>query len=184
MGSITVFATYSNREQLEAAIAVARSAGFRVTDVSVLVPASDGASDLENIEPGRGSSVRLGSDVVVSGGGVRSLVSAGTLMVPGIGPMLAAGPILTALSQAQSETVVGDITTWLIGLGLPAYKARRYDGLLQHGHLLAALHADNLSWVRKAMRIFEGTGAQNISEADEAKGAFAQYGKPKLRKAS
>jgi len=184
MASITVFGTYSSREQLESAIGIARSAGFRNTDVSVLVPASADASELDDIRPGQGSTVRLGSDVVIAGGGSGSLVSAGTLMVPGMGPMLAAGPILAALSKAQAERVVADVTGWFIGLGVPAYQAKRYEGLLQRGSILGALHADNTAWVKRAKQIFEGTGAQNISEADEADGAFAQAGKPKLRKAS
>ena len=183
MASLTVFATYSDREQLEGAIGIARSAGFRDTDVSVLVPENVGASELEDIQPGGENSVRLGSDIVISGGGVGSLVNAGTLMVPGIGAMLAAGPMLTALSKAQSEMVVPDITGWLIGLGIPAYQAKRYDGLLQRGNILTSLHADNVAWVKRAKQIFEGTGAQNVYEADENKGAFAQAARPKLRKA-
>lgn len=184
MGDLTVFATYSSREELEGAISMARGAGFRTADVSVLVPGGVSGGEPDNLQPGERKSVRLGTDVVIAGGGVGSLVSAGTLMVPGIGPMLAAGPILTALSKAQAERVVADITGWLIGLGVPARRAKSYQGLLQDGCILAGLHADNAAWAKRAKQLFEGTGAQNISEADAAKGAFAQTDKPKLRKAS
>ena len=184
MGSIIVFGTYTSREQLEGAIGIARAAGFRIADVSVLVPESFGASELEEIQPSPESGIRLGPDVVISSGGLGSLGSAGTLIVPGMGPMLAAGPLLTALSRAHSERSVASITVWLIGVGVSGYQARHYQRLLQRGCILASLHADNAAWVSRAKRIFEGTGAQNVFEANEAQGAFAQADKPKLRKAS
>jgi hypothetical protein len=182
MGNISVFGTYTSTEQLEAALGVARAAGFRDSDVSVLVPENGQASELEDIQPR--STARFGADVMISGGGLGSLTGAGTLMVPDMGPVLAAGPLLTALSKAQAETAVGDVISWLIGVGVPAYQAKRYNGLLQRGCILAALRADNAAWVGRAKQVLEGTGAKNLSEADEGRGAFAQYGKPKLRKAS
>lgn len=183
MGSITVFGTYTSRELLEGAIVIARSAGFRETDVSILVPQGVDATEHEYSEPGERSTAVLGSNIILSGGGLGAL-GAGMVMAPSMGPMLAAGPILTALSRGQAEMTVADVTTWLIGMGIPAYQARRYESLLQHGGILASLHADNATWVKRAKRVFEGTGAQNVFEADEAEGAFTQAVRPKLRKAS
>ncbi len=183
MGGITVFGTYTSRELLETAIVVSRSVGFRDTDVSILVPQGGDAAEHPQKEPGEGGTAKLGSNIVLSGGGL-GVLGAGMVVVPSMGPMLAAGPILTALSRGQAEMTVADVTTWLIGMGIPAYQARRYQALLQRGSLLAALHADNAAWVKKAKRVIEGTGAQNVFEADEAKGAFTQAGRPTLRKAS
>lgn len=183
MEGITVFGTYTSRELLEAAIVVARSAGFRDTDVSILVPQGADAPKHEQTNPLEGSTAVLGSNIVLSGGGLGAL-GAGMVMVPSMGPMLAVGPILTALSRGQAEMTVANVTTWLIGMGIPAYQARRYEAILQRGGILASLHADNAAWVKKAKRVLESTGARQIFEADEAKGAFTQADRPKLRKAS
>lgn len=183
MERIILFGTYESREQLETAIDIAKRAGFRNTDLSVLVPDSVGSSEPEDQQPGAGSTARLGPGVVITGGGLGSLVGAGTLMVPGIGPTLAAGPILTALSKAQAERVVPDVMSLLIGVGVPAGQAKRYQGFLQRGRILASLHADNAPWAARAKQVLEGTGAKNISEVDGAKSTFTQEARQTLSKA-
>jgi hypothetical protein len=90
------------------------------------------------------------------------------LAIPGVGPFVAAGPIAAALSAAAVGGAVGGIAGSLIGLGIPEYEAKRYEGKVKQGGILLSVHADDSDDITRAKEIFEEAGAQDISTAGEA----------------
>jgi len=92
----------------------------------------------------------------------------GMLAIPGIGPFIAAGPIMAALSGAAIGAAVGGLTGTLVGMGMPEFEAKRYEGKIREGGILISVHADNGDWVNYAKMIFKDAGAQDISSSSEA----------------
>jgi hypothetical protein len=91
------------------------------------------------------------------------LAGIGALAIPGVGPFLAAGPIMAALSAAAVGAALGGVTGALIGLGIPEYEARRYEGKIKEGNILISVHPDNAAQTERAREIFERCGAHDIS---------------------
>jgi len=104
----------------------------------------------------------------VVGGVLGWLAGIGTLAIPGVGPLIAAGPIMAALSGAAAGGTVGGITGSLIGLGIPEFEAKKYEGRVKAGSALISVHSDSAAETDRAKRIFEATGAEDISTAGEA----------------
>ena len=102
---------------------------------------------------------------------------------PGLGPFIAAGPIMTALAGVGVGGTVGGLTGALIGLGIPEYEAKRYEGRMKRGGILLSVHSDNADWTKKAKRILEETGADDISSTGEAAADYAKSDKPQPRRA-
>ena len=102
------------------------------------------------------------------GGGLGWLVGIGALAIPGVGPFIAAGPIMAALAGAGVGGAVGGLTGALIGMGIPEYEAKRYEGRVKDGGILLSVHSDNSEWTKKAKEILERTGAEDISSTGEA----------------
>ena len=102
----------------------------------------------------------------------------GTLAIPGIGPFLAAGPIVAALAAAVAAGAAGGVLGGLIGLGIPEYEAKRYEGRIREGGVLASVHSDDSDWTKRAKQIFETTGAQDISSTGEASADYAKSDRP------
>lgn len=103
------------------------------------------------------------------GGALGWLVGIGALAIPGLGPFIAAGPILAALSGAAAGAALGGITGALIGLGIPEYEAKRYEGKIKEGNLLISVHTENRTERARAKRIFELAGAEDIADTAEAR---------------
>ena len=103
------------------------------------------------------------------GGALGWLVGIGALAIPGLGPFIAAGPIMAALSGAAAGAALGGVTGALIGCGIPEYEAKRYEGKLKEGNLLISVHTDNSSERERAKTIFEEAGAEDISYTEEAR---------------
>ena len=124
-------------------------------------------------------------DGVVSGGiagGVLGwLTGIGALAIPGLGPLIAAGPIVAALAGAGALERVGGIIGALAGMGIPEYEAKRYEGRIREGGILLSVHCDSSDWVSRAKDVLESTGAQDIASAGEEKGDFANADKPMPR---
>jgi hypothetical protein len=108
----------------------------------------------------------------------------GALAIPGIGPLIAAGPIAAALAGAGAVGVAGGIVGALIGTGIPEYEAKRYEGRIREGGILLSVHCDDSDWVRRAKDILRQTGAQDISSTGEEKADFAASDKPRARRAT
>lgn len=181
--NIAVFGIYSNRTDLENAVDILKLNGFRYTDISVLSPVNVGTKDFayeKGTKAPEGATTGAASGAVV-GGALAWLAAAGTLAIPGIGPFIAAGPIVAALAGMGVGGTVGGLGGALIGLGTPEYEAKRYEGLVRRGGLLISVHSDNRHWARQAKRILEETGAQDVSSMDEASADFAKSDKPMPR---
>jgi hypothetical protein len=102
------------------------------------------------------------------GGALGWLVGIGALAIPGLGPFIAAGPIMAALSGAAAGAALGGLTGALIGMGIPEYEAKRYEGKVKEGNLLISVHAENSTERDRAKTIFEEAGAEDISYTAEA----------------
>src|SRR5205807_9218848 len=105
----------------------------------------------------------------IIGGALGWLAGIGTLAVPGLGPLLAAGPVVAALAGAGAVGAVGGVAGALIGLGIPEYEAKRYEGRVRKGGILLSVHTDDSEWTKRAKAILESTGADDISSTSEPK---------------
>ena len=107
------------------------------------------------------------------GGVVGWLAGIGALAIPGVGPLIAAGPIVALLAGAGAVGAAGGIVGTLVGLGMPEYEAKRFEGRVRSGGTLISVHCDNSEWVKRAKRLLEDTGAEDIASSSEAKADYA-----------
>jgi len=114
----------------------------------------------------------------IVGGTLGWLAGIGALAIPGVGPLIAAGPIIAALTGVGVGGAVGGITGALVGLGIPEYEAKRYEGRIKRGNILLSVHADDSKWTDRAEEILKNTGAEDISSTSETKGDYANADKP------
>jgi ActD protein len=180
-----VFGIYRNRIDVEQAVDALRADGFRSTDISVLFPENEGTKDFAHEKATKapeGTAAGAGTGAVV-GGTLGWLAGIGALAIPGVGPLIAAGPIVAALTGVGVGGAIGGLSGALIGMGIPEYEAKRYEGRVKEGGILLSVHSDNSDWTRKAKDILERTGADDVSSTGEAKADFAKTDKP-MRRAS
>src|SRR5215468_2772171 len=140
-----VFGIYATQSAVETAVDVLKAEGFRNTDISVLFPENVGTKDFAHTKGTKapeGATAGAGTGAVV-GGALGWLAGIGALAIPGIGPFVAAGPIVAALAGVGVGGTVGGITGALIGLGIPEYEAKRYEGRVKNGGILLSVHSDN-----------------------------------------
>jgi hypothetical protein len=178
-----VFGIYPSYEAVERAVDALKSDGFRNTDISVLFPENVGTKDFAHAKGTKapeGATTGAASGAVV-GGTLGWLVGIGALAIPGLGPFIAAGPIMAALAGVGVGGAVGGVTGALVGLGIPEYEAKRYEGRLKKGGILLSVHSDNSDWTKRAKDILERTGAEDIASAGETKGDIQNADKPMLR---
>ena len=114
----------------------------------------------------------------IIGGALGWLAGIGALAIPGIGPFIAAGPIVAALSGIGAVGTVGGLAGALIGVGIPEYEAKRYEGRIRSGGILLSVHCDASDWVKRAKEVLEHTGASDIATSSEAKADFNSTEKP------
>jgi len=178
-----VFGIYHTREAAEEAVDALRRAHFRNTDISALFPDNTGTKDFA-VEKGtkapEGASTGAASGAV-AGGVLGWLAGIGLLAIPGIGPFIAAGPIMAALAGAGALGTVGGIVGALVGMGIPEYEAKRYEGRVKNGGILLSVHCDDHDWVKRSEEILKRTGAEDIASTSEAHADFAVSDKPMLR---
>jgi Protein of unknown function (DUF3341) len=180
-----VFGIYRNRLDVEQAVDALRSEGFRSTDISVLFPENEGTKDFAHEKATKapeGTATGAGTGAVV-GGTLGWLAGIGALAIPGVGPLIAAGPIVAALTGVGVGGAIGGISGALIGMGIPEYEAKRYEGRVKEGGILLSVHSDNSDWTSKAKDVLERTGADDVSSTGEEKGDFSNTDKP-MRRAS
>jgi hypothetical protein len=166
----SVLGIYSSRTGVENAISVLKDSGFSHTAVSVLLPETLRSKELateKGTKAPEGATAGAGSGAAI-GGMLGWLVGIGALAIPGLGPFVAAGPIMAALAGAGVGGAVGGVTGALVGLGIPEYEAKRYEGRLQRGGILVSVHCDTSDEIKRAKEIMERTGAEDISSAGEA----------------
>ncbi len=157
---IAVFGLFEDRMALELAIDELRAAGFRESDISALLPDLPGTRQVaheKHTKAPEGALVGATAGGAI-GGTLGLLVGIGALAIPGLGPFIAAGPI------------IGTLTGTLIGMGIPEYEAKRYESWLHKGGSLLAVHADDGDWAKRAKAVLDRCGAQDIDKASEARG--------------
>jgi Protein of unknown function (DUF3341) len=178
-----VFGIYPEYASVENGVDALKAAGFRNTDISVLFPENVGTKDFaheKGTKAPEGAATGAGTGAVI-GGGLGWLAGIGALAIPGLGPFIAAGPIMAALAGVGVGGAVGGITGALIGMGIPEYEAKRYEGRIKEGGILLSVHSDNSEWTKRAKEILEHTGAQDISSTGEASADFSKTDKPMMR---
>jgi hypothetical protein len=181
-----VFGIYQTREAVEEAVDHLRQAGFRNADVSALFPDNAGTKDFaheKSTKAPEGATTGASSGAVL-GGALGWLAGIGLLAIPGLGPFIAAGPILAALAGAGAGGVVGGVVGALVGMGIPEYEAKRYEGRVKHGGILLSVHCDSSDWVKRAEDILKRSGAEDVASSGEASADYGQSDKPLPRSRS
>src|SRR6476660_5994616 len=164
-----VFGIYSTVGQAEQAVDALMMANFSNSDVSVLLPDNESTREFaheKNTKAPEGATTGVAAGGVL-GGTLGLLAGIGALAIPGLGPFIAAGPIMGALAGAGAGGAVGGLIGALVGMGIPEYEAKRYEGHVKDGGVLLSVHCDDSDWVGKAKRILEQTGAHDVSSAGE-----------------
>jgi len=177
------FGIYPDRASVENAVDRLKIEGYRNTDISVLLPQNVGTKDFaheKHTKAPEGASAGAGTGAVL-GGTLGWLAGIGALAIPGIGPFIAAGPIMAALAGAGVGGTVGGVVGALVGMGIPEYEAKRYEGRVKAGGILLSVHCDNSEWTKKAKQILEDTGAEDVSSTGESAADFSKSERPMLR---
>jgi hypothetical protein len=182
--NIVVFGIYKGAQDAADAVQRLRGSGFRNTDVAILVSENAGNKDLgldKATKAPEGAVTGAGSGAIL-GGALGWLAGIGSLAIPGVGPFLAAGPLLSLLAGVGAGGAVGGVAGALIGAGTPEYEAKRYEGRVHGGHVLLSVHCDNAAWTASALEILKQTGADDISSTSEASGDFDSSDRPRMRR--
>jgi hypothetical protein len=165
----SAFGIYLTRSAVESALTSLKDSGFSNSDVSVLLPDNIGSKELtteQSTKAPTGAAIGAGSGAAV-GGALGWLVGVGALIIPGIGPVIAAGPIIAALAGIGVGGALGGFTGVLIGVGIPEYEAKKYEGRLLEGGILVAVHCETAQEVERAKKVLEATGGEDISSPGE-----------------
>ena len=170
MSKKSVFCISTSREQADRIVGQLKDADFSNNDISVLFPDKGTTRDFaheKNTKAPEGAVAGAGTGGVV-GGALGWIVGIGALAIPGVGPFIAAGPILAALSGAAIGAAAGGIAGGLIGLGIPEIEAKRYEGKVKAGNILISVHTENSEEIARAKDLFAKAGAQDICTTGEA----------------
>jgi hypothetical protein len=176
----SAFGIYPDQVAVGEGVDALRRAGFRNTDISVLFPENVGNKDFAHEKHTKApeGAVAGASTGAIIGGALGWLAGIGALAIPGIGPFIAAGPIVAALSGIGAGGAFGGFAGALIGIGIPEYEAIRYEGRIRSGGILLSVHCDNSDWTKRAKEVLEQSGASDISTTSEAKADFNSTEKP------
>jgi len=166
-----VFCIAKTEAQATSIVDQLKAAGFSNNDISVLFPDKSGTKDFaheQNTKAPEGAATGAGTGGVL-GGALGWLVGIGALAIPGLGPFVAAGPIMAALSGAAAGAALGGLSGALIGMGIPEYEAKRYEGKVKDGNMLISVHTEDSTEQARAKDIFTRAGAEDISYTGEAR---------------
>lgn len=165
-----VFGIYHNANQAERVVERLREEGFSNDAISVLLEDSQGSKDFaheKNTKAPEGTATGVTTGGVI-GGALGLLAGIGALAIPGVGPFIAAGPIMAALAGLGVGGAVGGLIGALVGLGIPEYEAKRYEGIITEGGVLISVHCDTSQEITRAKDLLKQTGAEDISSSGEA----------------
>ena len=168
--SKAVFCIAASEAQATQIIDELKAAGFAADNISVLFPDKDSTRNFaheKNTKAPEGAAAGAGTGAAV-GGTLGWLAGIGLLAIPGVGPFIAAGPIMAALGGAAIGGTVGGLTGALVGLGIPELEAKRYEGRIKDGNLLISAHSEDSEETSRAKEIFERAGADDIASAGES----------------
>lgn len=155
--------------QAERIVMSLRSSSVHDRDISVLFPDNKGSKEFaheHNTKAPEGAVAGAGAGGV-TGGVLGLLAGIGALAIPGVGPLIAAGPIMAALSGVAVGAAVGGIAGALIGMGIPEFEAKRYENLVKGGNILMAVHSENSETTKRVKEIFKAEGGEDISTTSE-----------------
>lgn len=159
------FAIFSTRKAAESAVDQLTTAGFSNDDVSVLMSDKDGSKDFateKNTKAPEGTATGVGVGGVI-GGTLGLLAGIGALAIPGVGPLIAAGPIMASLAGLGIGGAVGGLVGALVGMGIPEYEAKRYEGRINDGGILLSVHCDSSEEVSRAKDILKAAGGEDVA---------------------
>jgi hypothetical protein len=168
-----VLGVYKTRSQAERAVDDLKANDFLASDISVLMPGIADSQDFayaQGTKPADHAAEAAGKGAVagaVLGGTLGLLVGVGALVIPGLGPLIAAGPIMAAMAGVGVGGAVGGLTGALIGIGIPEFEAKKFENIVKNGGILLSVHTDTSEEVARAKRCLENTGAQNICSTRE-----------------
>lgn len=164
-----VLGIFRTRSELEKGISALQASGFRNGDVSALVPWPESSREFAHKAGSKApEGVTTGAAAgALAGGALGWLVGIGSLALPGLGPLLAAGPLVSILAGLGAGSAVGGLTGGLIGMGFPEYEAKRYEGHIKDGGLLLSVHCNDSDWRDRAKDVLERNGAIDISSTRE-----------------
>jgi len=171
MSKTSVFGIVKSHSQAEQVVEGLQDAGFPVSEISVLLPDNEGKHDIGHVKAtkapeGATTGATTGG---VTGGVLGLLAGIGALAIPGVGPFIAAGPIMAALSGAAIGATTGGVVGALVGMGIPEVEAKRYEGKLKSGNYLIAVHVRDGEEKDRAKEIFKSAGAEDISSTSMSK---------------
>jgi hypothetical protein len=170
MSSKSVFCIATTQGQAEKIVSALQANGFADSEISVLLPDTAGTHDMGHVKASKApegavTGITTGG---VAGGVLGLLAGVGMLAIPGLGPFIAAGPIMAALSGAAVGATAGGVVGGLIGMGIPEIEAKRYEEKLKQGNYLISVHVGNGDQEDRAKRLFEEAEAEDITTAAEA----------------
>ena len=170
--NIAVFGIYPSLSQAEGGVDALVTGSFRQSDISVLAPDQESTKDFaheKHTKSPEGATAGAATGGAI-GGTVGLLVGLGALAIPGLGPFIAAGPIMATLAGLGAGGAVGGLIGALVGMGLPEYEARRYEGRVKDGGVLLSVHCSTAEEITSATEILEQTGATDIASSTEKTG--------------
>jgi hypothetical protein len=177
------FGIFPNRTAASEAVDELIEAGFRTEDISVLMQENVGTKDFaheKHTKAPEGTTTGAVAGGAI-GGTLGLLAGIGALAIPGLGPFIAAGPIMATLAGIGSGGVVGGFIGALVGMGIPEFEAKRYEGRIKQGGILVSVHCDDGDWVSKAKDILTRSGAEDVSSAGESSADYATADRPVTR---
>ena len=175
MSKTSIFGIVKSYAQAEQIVERLQRAGFASSEISVLLPDNQGKHDMGHVKAtkapeGATTGAATGG---VAGGVLGLLAGIGALAIPGVGPFIAAGPIMAALSGAAVGATTGGVVGGLIGMGIPEIEAKRYEDKLRTGNYLIAVHARDGDEKDRAKEIFKNAGAEDVSTSSMSKAPAA-----------
>ncbi|MBX7138921.1 MAG: DUF3341 domain-containing protein [Oligoflexia bacterium] len=180
--STAVYGIFKNEAQSELAVDHLKKAGFRNSDISALFPSSGATRDLaheRHTKAPEGAAAGCGTGAFL-GGTLGWLAGIGAITIPAVGPFIAAGPLMALLAGMGAGGMVGSLAGTLIGLGIPEYEAKLFEGRIRNGGLLLSVHCEAAPWAKRAEEILKQAGAEDVSSKAEAPADEVATGLPKV----
>ena len=171
MAGHSIFGIYTSRQGVEAAVQALRDANFRGSDISILAPENLGdIRDIGTVKTTKApeGATAGGTSGAVIGGVLGWLVGIGALAIPGLGPFIAAGPIMAGLSGIAAGAAVGGFTGALVGMGIPEFEAKMYETRLKAGNILISVHTEDGDDRKRAVDVFKSAGVKDVSTQAES----------------
>ena len=165
-----VFGIYPTTSQAERSVDRLMASGFTSDDISVLLPDHNSTKEFaheKNTKAPEGTTTGVAASGAI-GGTLGLLAGIGALAIPGVGPLIAAGPIMGALAGLGVGGAVGGLIGALVGMGIPEYEAKRYEGRIKDGGVLLSVHCDTSDQITRAKDLLKQTGAEDISSSGES----------------